>query len=173
MTFESALLLLSWLAILLLAFGMSGLLAQVRELQGSVTPAAPQVGLTPGVLAPGIAGWIGASELGTLVLFADMDCSTCGEIVPAFQAVDSEAGPDRIVVMRSLEGHPDQLRLQQVPTVEDAGAFAAYRISMVPTAVAIDPSGRILYTQRVGSRLLLNQFMGRFNMARAQENIEA
>lgn len=153
MDVETTALLLAWIAILLLALGMSGLLSQIHalKLQDRWKPD-PPIGLLPGSAAPG--GELGIFEQGsrTLVLFADTDCQACSEVVPVFADLIDRTSHDLhgTIVSRAVLTRngmiPPSLRAVQHPRL-----FDAFRITAVPTVVLIDEMGAVVRTEPVGS----------------------
>lgn len=77
MTFQTSALLLSWVAILLLALVVAGLVRQVHALGQGASPR-PGPGPAPGTRAPAF------ERLGPgLLLFLDRDCGVCTDVLAA------------------------------------------------------------------------------------------
>ncbi|MCP9978484.1 MauE/DoxX family redox-associated membrane protein [Actinomadura madurae] len=82
MTFQTSALLLSWVAILLLALVVAGLVRQVHALGQGASPR-PGPGPAPGTRAPAF------ERLGPgLLLFLDRDCGVCTDVLAAAGALD-------------------------------------------------------------------------------------
>lgn len=140
MSFQTSALLLSWVAILLLALVVAGLIRQVHALSGTgrTAPARPAPGPETGVAAPGF------DRLGPgLVLFLDRDCGICEEVLalaePPLRAVFAGPAPDSAapgVTVLANEG--DRL-------------FEDYRVPATPFAVVLTDDGRVGRAAPVGS----------------------
>ena len=83
MSFQTSALILSWIAILLLALVVSGLVRQVHAMSSGLVQRRPEsVGLRPGSPAPGFARLAPVPPAAPLVLlFLDPDCGTCAEVL--------------------------------------------------------------------------------------------
>jgi len=147
MSFQNSALLLSWVAILLLALVVAGLVRQVHALsRGAPEPAG--LGPAPGTPAPAF------DRLGPgLLLFLDRDCGVCTDVLAAAGALDRPlhavfAGPP------PEEGTPPGVT---VLTGEQDGLFADYRVPATPFAVLVDADGRVRAAQPVGSPEALHE----------------
>ncbi|MFA1545649.1 hypothetical protein [Actinomadura chokoriensis] len=141
MSFQNSALLLSWVAILLLALVVAGLVRQVHALsQGA--PRQAGLGPAPGTPAPAF------DRLGAgLLLFLDRDCGVCTDVLAAAGALDRPlhaifAGPP------PDGGAPSRAT---VLTGEQDGLFADYRVPATPFAVLVDADGRVRAAEPVGS----------------------
>ncbi len=95
MTFATAALLVAWLAIVLLALGLAGLMRQLAELHRSIATGAAPSGTGRGGAAPALRGLaIPRSgdlarirpEGGGLILFVSPGCSSCAATLDAISA---------------------------------------------------------------------------------------
>jgi hypothetical protein len=148
MSFQTSALLLSWVAILLLALVVAGLVRQVHALSQGV-PQRATLGPAPGTPAPAF-DRVGAG----LLLFLDLDCGVCAEVLEAagaldrpFRAIFAEDGPDTAP------------RGATVLTGERHGLFEAYGVPATPFAVVIDEGGRVRSSEPVGSVEALRELM--------------
>ncbi|MQY08141.1 hypothetical protein [Actinomadura macrotermitis] len=140
MSFQTSALLLSWVAILLLALVVAGLVRQVHALaQGA--PRQAELGPPPGSAAPAF------DRLGPgLLLFLDRDCGVCGEVL--------DAAGDLGRPLRAIFSGPAPTGLPPGVTVlagEGEGLFTEYKVPATPFAVVVDEGGRIRASEPVGS----------------------
>ncbi|MBO2453945.1 hypothetical protein J4573_43130 [Actinomadura barringtoniae] len=148
MSFQTSALLLSWVAILLLALVVAGLVRQVHALSRGV-PQRTTLGPAPGTPAPAF------DRLGAgLLLFLDLDCGVCtevlgsaGELGRPFKAIFAEDGPTAVPPGVS------------VLTGERHGLFEAYGVPATPFAVIVDGDGRVRTAEPVGSPEALRELM--------------
>ncbi|MFI6515990.1 hypothetical protein ACIBF1_10565 [Spirillospora sp. NPDC050679] len=148
MSFQTSALLLSWLAIGLLALVVAGLVRQVHALsQGAPRPS--ELGPPPGARAPAF------ERLGPgLLLFLDRDCGVCTEVLEAagglgrpLRAVFAGPAPEGLAPeITVLEG-------------ELGGLFEDYRVPATPFAVLVDAAGRVRAAEPVGSPEALRELM--------------
>ncbi|MGH9890786.1 MAG: hypothetical protein ACREA0_02125 [bacterium] len=159
MSFEATTILLAWIAIALLAFGMSGLLRQIRLLASAQALRRVIVGPALGLPAPTLDEGI-SWQRPTVLLFVDSDCSACSRALTEFAAIaGSEVDLDLMAVFR---GSANGNRALGVNVLEDRGqAFADFRIPLTPFAVAVTGMGTIADASGVGSEGLLREFVGR------------
>ncbi|MCP2335832.1 hypothetical protein [Actinomadura rupiterrae] len=148
MSFETSALLLSWVAILLLALVVAGLVRQVHALSGTgrATAAHPAPGPEPGAPAPGF-GRLGPG----LVLFLDRDCGVCDEVLAAagtpLRAVFAGPAPRTVPADATVLAH------------ESAGLFDDYRVPATPFAVVLTEDGRVSAAAPVGSPESLRELL--------------
>ncbi|MGW1542015.1 hypothetical protein ACWCPM_17585 [Streptomyces sp. NPDC002309] len=160
MDFTTSAVIVSWVAIALLALVVSGLVRQVHQLSRAQPHRPGRVGLATGASAPGLTtpgpdGLLPADRA-ALLLFLDADCGTCGQVL-------AEA---RAWTVRQGDGAPQVLGLYAGPAPRDAESavpllgerpelFAAYDIPATPYAVAVDAQGRIARSEPLGSATAL------------------
>ena len=155
-SFELSALLVTWIAILLLAFGMSGILRQLRALQASRSTV--PFGLPSGLRAPRLTGvddrWPHRSSL---LVFMDTACSSCERLLGELGQVAEEVTDkiDLAVVFPSASKHtvPPNVRL----FTSQAEAFEQFEVPLVPYAVALREDGVVLGGGPVGSIELLRR----------------
>lgn len=152
MSFLASAVLLSWLAILLLAFAMAGLLRQVRILTEERTPAStvvsPLVGTTVDSLPAGVT--LGRSGSISLTLFASSECSVCKsrlrELQDAAKTLPRDVHVEAVFADDGFElSEPLLVRRQQ------RELFSHLRIPVTPYVVVLSPAGRIAHAVAVGS----------------------
>ncbi|MEU4565280.1 hypothetical protein [Micromonospora sp. NPDC023956] len=160
MSFQTSALILSWIAILLLALVVSGLVRQVHALSSGMVQRRPEsVGLSAGTPAPGFTRLAPTAPAVPLVLlFLDPDCGTCGEVLS--EAAD-QAGRDGLE-FRVLYRDDAPARAAGLPvTVLDGEAelFDRYDALATPFATVVDPAGRVLRAEPLGSRAALRRLL--------------
>lgn len=157
MSFQTSALILSWLAIGLLALVVSGLVRQVHALSSGAIRRPDRAGPRPGEPAPGYS-LLAPAEPATLVLFfLDEGCRTCREILTAARQIDAPQ-----VALRALyrDDIPAYAADSPLPVLGgQAPLFTRYDVAVTPFAVLIDPDGRVLRAEPVGSRAALDQLI--------------
>jgi hypothetical protein len=146
MSFETTALLVTWVALVLLALVVAGLVRQVHQLtQG---PRTRDLGLAVGSVAPAL-DVVGAEPgQATLLLFLSEDCPVCHDVFdealglvdgPATRAIFAEQaiGQDPPANMRVLAGRQD--------------LFTEYKVPATPYAVVVGADGRVRTAEPVGS----------------------
>jgi hypothetical protein len=155
MSFETTALLLTWVALVLLALVVAGLVRQVHHLaQG---PRTRDLGLAAGAPAPA-PDTVGA-EPGrpTLLLFLSEDCPVCHDVFE--EALVQTGGPatTAIFAQEAIAGDPP-VNLRVLAGQEEL--FTAYKVPATPYGVIVGADGRVRTAEPVGSvrglhRLLL------------------
>jgi hypothetical protein len=126
-SFTASALLVSWAAILLLAFALAGLLARVHRLEQAVAgPVALPTPVGGPLSLPGVA------RGPVLVLFVDDGCASCEQA--AADLADLEARGAARIKWRA----------------EDPEAFAALEVTATPHAVVADADLRVVASLGVG-----------------------
>lgn len=152
MTFLASALILSWVAIILLALVVARLVSQVHQLQhaGSGPRRPDRIGLRPGTTAPALARLGIPSGEPAVLLFLSASCSTCSEVlveasqravqpgVPALHALFEGAAPTRA---EGVTVHEHQSEL-----------FDRYDAVATPFAVVLDRSAAVVRSEPIGSR---------------------
>ncbi|MBV7648557.1 hypothetical protein C0Q64_20780 [Streptomyces albidoflavus] len=157
MDFVTSALLLSWVAIALLALVVSGLVRQVHQLsRGGVARAPRHPGVTPGSPAPH-AGELLDEGQETLLLFLSAECRTCAEVLdeadrlladdatPAPRAVYAGAAPATSTAVPVVDHRPD--------------LFTAYDAIATPFAVLVGASGHVRRSEPLGSPAALRELL--------------
>ena len=184
MDFMTSALIASWVAIVLLALVVSGLVRQVHQLsRGATSPvrAPARPGPAAGSAAPEAAELLGPRRgEGGVLLFLSANCRTCtGVLAEARKAAAAQDGPALAALYAGpAPDHADHgtgASAAGVPVVPvHAGRddlFAAYDAVATPFAVAVDGAGRVLRAVPLGSaaalpELLDETFPGRLRSAR-------
>ena len=138
MSFTAAALVVSWLAIALLAFGFAGLRMQVRALQAAMRlPAAARAGILESAkqLAP-------ATANRRYVLTVDPGCAYCHEIAPRFRDLAARFGSVADFGILAPEGEYEAS--DRVDVVVDATAYHELAPSWSPGLLLVGPGGVLL-----------------------------
>ena len=158
MSFQTSALLVTWIAIAILAFALSGLLRQLHLIRVALDPQR-RVTLGParGIEAPPIDG-VGLSgrTWPTVVLFMDSDCPACSAIQGELESVVFDGLEFVAVFAGEADGRfPDGIEI----VARNPEAFRKFNISFTPFAVAVDGDGRVAATQPLGSVRSLHEFV--------------
>lgn len=164
MSFQTSALILSWVAILLLALVVSGLVRQVHALSTGLVRPSESVGLRPGAPAPGL-DLLAPSRAGpVLLLFLSPDCRTCTAVLD--EAI-GRAGRDALTIRVLYAGPVPAATAEppaELPIALHGGAaelFERYDAIATPFAVLVDPDGRVIRSEPVGSPAALRTLLDR------------
>jgi hypothetical protein len=161
MTVTDIAVLLAWVAIVVLAFAMGGLLSELRALRTSGSTSIERNGPRIG---SNIAGALKASGVETndgpsYLLFASGECATCVEVAPAFEA-DSVRDPTHTFILVVKADDAKRLLAYGRGLVQEGGAlFELMDIRVVPFAVAVARDGTIVDASPIGSIKAMRQFV--------------
>jgi thiol-disulfide isomerase/thioredoxin len=161
MSFQSAALLLAWIAIVILAFALAGLLRSVRALVAGRTPHTLRVGPAPGA---SLAEIVDVAELGsgrpTVLLFADESCSVCKAVFPKFNDLAETYRELSFGLM--VSGETNGFRSEHVVVrASQQSLFDALAIRMTPFALSLNQDGTILEAEPAGSNERLESMVRR------------
>ena len=168
MDFTTSALLLSWVAIALLALVVSGLVRQVHQLsRGGLARAPGRLGVTPGSAAPHaddlLADDVLAEGRDTLLLFLSAECRTCAEVLAEAARLDATATAVRAVYAgQAPTTAPDGTGTDggAVPVTEGRpDLFTAYDAIATPFAVLVGPTGRVVRSEPPGSAAALRALL--------------
>lgn len=146
MSFETTALLVTWVALVLLALVVAGLVRQVHHLtQG---PRARELGLPAGLPAPALDAVGAEPGRPTLLLFLSEDCPVCHDVFE--EALTQAGGPATTAIFaeRAIGGEPP-VNLRVLPDREDL--FTAYKVPATPYGVIVGADGRVRTAEPVGS----------------------
>ena len=152
MSFQTSALIVTWAALLLLAFVVAGLVRQVHALSSGAGARPVSSGLRPGDRAD-LAG-LGANAPAVL-LFLRATCHTCVEALAETVAV---AG-DRLSVVALYEGQAPDAPPGVTALGDRAHLFATYGALATPFAVLVGADGRITAAAPVGSRAAVRELL--------------
>jgi hypothetical protein len=170
LSFEMSAFIITWVAILLLAFALSGLVRQVHAIN-SVRTVSLRTGPPIGALVPELDGALKARHpaMPTVLLFSEAGCSICDELLPEVARLARlHDGSIRFGVVFRGRGMTTDSAI--VESFEDqAEAFERFGISAVPYGVVISPDGVIVDSQPTGSVALLQRVVSGAVRTRAKE----
>jgi hypothetical protein len=151
MSFTASALILTWVALLLLALVVAGLVRQVhalqREVPGSAARRAPQGRV--GAVVPPIPG-IDTARVRLLVLL-DADCSACAGLLTGIEATLAPRVVREQVALLYADGTDPAAAALGAPVIADAGdVFSAVGATALPYGVALDADGRVAAATPVG-----------------------
>ena len=159
MSLTATAIVLSWIAIVVLASAFAGLLARVHRLEQRLAPgtggpaAAGSSGSGPevGATAPSVPGVALDDGAGAILLFADRECGSCLRVLPTAVA----AGHRARVPVHVLWSSATAVTNGSPPGVThhpDAGAaYVLYGVVAAPWLVVVAPDGRVAAAGAAGS----------------------
>jgi len=149
-SFQTSALIVTWVALLLMAFVVAGLVRQVHALSSGAGPRQVPAGLRVGDRA---------TDLGVtapaVLLFLRAGCHTCVEALA--EAV--EVAGDRFVVAALYEGQAPETPPGVVAFADQGHLFATYGALATPFAVLVGADGRLTAAAPVGSRTAVRQML--------------
>ncbi|MCK1795244.1 hypothetical protein MTQ01_04310 [Streptomyces sp. XM4193] len=164
MDFVTSALLVSWVAIALLALVVSGLVRQVHQLSrgGGAARTPGRVGVAPGSPAPHAAELL-AEDRPTLLLFLSPDCRTCVRVLAeadrvhtAADGTDAAGGP----AVRAVYADEAPAETHSVPVLDHRpDLFTAYDAIATPFAVLVAAGGRVLRSEPLGAPEALHELL--------------
>jgi hypothetical protein len=161
MSFTMSALLITWLAIALLAFAMSGLVRQVHALASAQQDVPFRIGPPIGAVVPDLNGTLRASHptKPTVLLFSEATCSTCTELLPELARLATEHR-EAIQFAVVYRGERTAVADPGVAAFEhQSEVFDRLGISAVPYAIVTSPTGIVQDAQLTGSVPLLRQLV--------------
>jgi hypothetical protein len=159
MSFQTSALILSWIAILLLALVVSGLVRQVHALSTGGVDGRASVGLRPGSPAPRFGDLAPPSPATLVLLFLDDACVTCYQLLDeAAELAQRTEAMLRVLYRQRIP--PQAAGVPMTVLGEREDLFDRYDVIATPFAVVIDRTGRIRRSEPVGSRVALRHLLG-------------
>lgn len=149
MSFVVASLVVTWLAIVVLALALAGVIRQVRDLAHAVRSR----GRSPLVLRseaiPSLRSTDGTSR--TVLLVVDDVCTTCRHVAPEFAAMAKNAAGTQFRVLTYAEGTRAWLDGAEIVVNVDEEAYRRLNVPWRPALVLVDIDGTVLEAKPVGS----------------------
>ncbi|HEX2299228.1 MAG TPA: hypothetical protein VHH34_12060 [Pseudonocardiaceae bacterium] len=160
MSFLAALLALAWLAIIVLAFALAGVLRQLHDIRETMRHGR---GLPPRHGSGAIAALRSASDTDrSILLVVDDACATCRLIFPEYAAQAREIPGREFRVLTYSEASRAWLEGAGVRVDVDPDTFRQLDLPWRPALVLIDPDGTVLDARPVGSAQSLQRTMDEF-----------
>jgi hypothetical protein len=158
-SFEQSALMLAWIALVLLAFAMSGLMRQIQAVTRAIHGGRSLVaGPTTGLLAPRIPQLDGAAE--SVLLFVEPGCSSCDQALTTISRAAARSTDNRAYVVLYRDSAPEDGEQPGVATVSYASRmFEALNVAITPTIVVLNEHRRVAASAPVGSPEMLEQLM--------------
>jgi hypothetical protein len=158
-SFETSALILTWVAIAMLALAMAGLLRQIRTLAATVAPGITQLGPTIGLPAPQLNGREARWPNSAILVFLDAGCQTCEQLIPRLTALSDIHGGQLtfVAVFRGDAVLPVGSSLEILANQQSA--FDSFRVPVTPFGVAVASSGLIVAARPIGSAKALEELV--------------
>ena len=161
LSFGTAALALAWVAIVVLALAVAGLIRQVRELRAVLVEGfgvSFLTGQVPAALRPG------PGRVDAVVLVVE-SATASPELLAAFaEAAGTHRGTDFKVLLDGRRPGPELAG--GVPTVADPRVFQLLRLPWYPALVHVDTDGTLSDAAPVGSAEALDRVLRQFQAAR-------
>lgn len=158
MDFDSAAIVLAWVAIALLAFAMAGMLRQVQILTTRNENSGGALGPAVGTKLRVTDGVVDTEANLSILLFLDTNCEACGWVLP--QVADSVVRDGAASVRALYKGAVSNGKEASVEIIgEQEDVFRRLGISATPFAVGVTPSGRVVASDVIGSPAGLQAFL--------------
>jgi hypothetical protein len=146
MSFDTTALLVTWVALVLLALVIAGLVRQVHHLtQG---PRTRDLGLRTGTPAPALDLVLAEPGQATLLLFLSEDCQVCHDIFQEALGLDGAPATRAIFAQEAIGADPPP---NMTVLSRQAELFTAYQVPATPYGVIIGADGRVRTAEPVGS----------------------
>lgn len=160
MSFLTAVLTLAWLAIIVLAFALAGVVRQLHDIKEAMRHGR---GLPPpygSATLPALQSMSGANR--TVLLVVDDACATCRLIFPEYAAQARHVPDQEFRVLTYAESSRSWLDGAGVRVDVDPDAFGQLNLPWRPALVLIDSDGSVLDARPVGSVQSLQRTMDEF-----------
>lgn len=157
MSFELSALLLTWVALAVLALAMSGLLRQVRDLQmrtSSRLAIGPERGQSLAEFEE-----VGSIVKNGVAIFVDSSCLSCRQILPELADAAATSNGLRYWVLFRDQNTEDFTAPHVTVLSRQGPLFERLRISVTPLGVAVDSEGRVIDAKPIGSASMLKELV--------------
>lgn len=172
MSFLAAVLVVTWLAIVVLALALAGVIRQVRGLADAVrSPGRSPVVLRSDAI-PNLRSTDGTSR--TVLLVVDDVCATCRLVAPEFTALARNAAGTEFRVLTYAEGTRAWLDGAEIVVDVDEEAYRRLNVPWRPALVFVDADGTVLEAKPVGSieslRRTVHEYTGKYRRLPTVDN---
>jgi hypothetical protein len=160
MSVQASGLILAWVAIVVLALAMSGLVRQVRALAAQQAHPFSRTSAAVGKPAPDLQGagiqWQGRTSL---LIFAAAECQTCLDRLEEFESMAERDGGD-LSWVAVFPGAADGFRPRHVRVLENQdGAFTRLGVPVTPFGAVVTGDGIVSHATALGSTSALQEFV--------------
>ncbi len=149
MSFLVAVLVVTWLAIMVLALALAGLMRQVRDLTAAVRSRGRSPLMLRSDAIPSLRSTDGTSR--TVLLVVDDVCTTCHLVAPEFTALARNAAGIEFRMLTYAEGTRAWLDGADIVVDVDDEAYRRLNVPWRPALVLVDADGTVLEAKPVGS----------------------
>jgi hypothetical protein len=159
MSFTTSALILSWVAIALLALVVARLVRQVHELQRGGARQPQRVGLAAGEPAPGLTELDVHNGSTALLLFLSLGCRTCREVLA--EVIQNGPAGLEIRVLYAGEAPAGSIEIGDASITaygEQQALFEQYDALATPFAVVVG-GGRVARSEPLGSRVAARRLL--------------
>lgn len=153
MSFQTSALIVTWVALLLLALVVAGLVRQVHALSSGTVARRDPVGPRAGTVAPHLDRL--DAHPPAVLLFLTPTCHTCTDVLDEAASVAGANLPVHAIYEGPAPEAPDGV----VAHGRQGGLFATYDAVAVPFAVVVGEDGRITSAAPVGSRATVRELL--------------
>lgn len=148
MGFETAAILLAWVAIALLGLALAGLMRQVQWLSAGGR-SLERIGPAPRSYAFALPDVDYAVSRGTLIVFLADECPLCAELAPEAERLAFSAGVEGVRVVVARVGADGSDGPATISITDEQ--LRLWRVSVLPFAVLVGPDARIAETGPIES----------------------
>jgi len=151
MSVEATALLLAWVAILILAFALAGLLRQLHVLRAQVRDPSARTGpLLPGTAVAALLPLSG--ERPAAVMFVDRGCATCTHLLSEFEQAARTRMREGAQLLVLFPDSANGFRSEAAAVHHDqAEVFRELKITLLPYGLITDAQGRVVAAQPLAS----------------------
>lgn len=149
MRFAESALVLAWVAILLLALGMSGLMRQLHQL-GNPHSAEPLIGPLIGATLANLNETVIRPGRESVILFAEASCDSCEAVLPALGTIARTLPDTSFAIVLPNTGRPSNSPSDVTVHENRLDLFELVQVPATPFAVALDENGVVKAASMVG-----------------------
>lgn len=165
MQLEYTVLLTAWVAIILLALALSGVIRQLRVIEAKLGELSATHGQASRRSVLALDGHLDPARV-TCLYFVDRGCPSCERLLKALPAVAAVHADELSFVVAAMRGgievQGDLLR----PATDGGSLAQAFGVPATPYGVAVTPRGVVVASAPLGSEEALERFI-----ARAREGV--
>jgi len=160
-SFVSSSLVLAWIAIVILALAMSGLLRQIRALTKQVRETRTRSSPLVGKVAPAV-GDVPLDDEVAILVFASSNCDVCMDRLAELDSIVSADHSRRVRMLSLFSGSVNGLNFDAIEVMgEQQKAFEQFMVPITPYGVVINRRGVVSHAQPVGSEGAVHELIRR------------